>query len=73
MAAPKPGRRPLGVLINEITACLDSTGEAASIQQASDSTVLAARMRAVLPMVFAHVDHQNGVRWADCMRQIPPQ
>ncbi len=53
-------RKPLGVIINELSACLDTGGEGASTQQPSDSTVLAARMRAVLPLVFAHVEPQQG-------------
>lgn len=75
VAISKGGGRPLGQLISEISACLETVGDAAaSTQQPSDGTIIASRIRGVLPMIFAHVNPQHGAAWdhgtIDCMQLL---
>jgi hypothetical protein len=59
-AAGKGGRQPLGELVTEINTCLAIPDDAASVQQSSDGTGGANRVRVALPLLFDHLESDHG-------------
>lgn len=61
-------RRPLGELVTEINTCLASPDDAASMQQSSDGSGGASRVRVALPLLFDHLESDHGalIRCLSC-------
>jgi hypothetical protein len=76
VAAMQGARRPLGELVTEINTCLAIPDDAASMQQSSDGSGGASRVRVALPLLFDHLESDHGALLrcvscccpADCLR-----
>lgn len=66
-------RRPLGELVTEINTCLAIPDDAASMQQSSDGSGGASRVRVALPLLFDHLESDHGalVRCVSCCPVCP--